>query len=212
MEPVIIGLTGGIACGKSTIATILKRLGAIVIDADRESKRLIRSGSPAWKKLVKDFGSEILNPDQSINRRRLGNMVFGDAALLAKLNSIIHPGVINEISAKILRYKGESRWPAIVLDAPLLFEVGGEKLVDIVWVVAVDRKTQIDRLVNRDKMDCEQALRRIEAQMPLEEKMARADIVINNIGTRRATRELVINLWHQYVEKPSELGKQGMKI
>lgn len=199
MESVVIGLTGGIACGKSTIARILKRMGAVVIDADREAKRLIRPGGSSWNRLVKEFGREILNPDQSINRRRLGNMVFGNEQLLAKLNSIIHPGVMEQIAEMIKSYKSEGNWPAIILDAPLLYESGAEKLVDVVWVAAVDRKTQIDRLINRDKMDHEHALARIDAQMPLEEKVARADAVINNMGTRRETRERVMNLWQQYV-------------
>jgi dephospho-CoA kinase len=200
MEPVVIGLTGGIACGKTTIARILKRQGAIVIDADREAKRLIKPQSSAWQTLVKEFGTEILNPDQSINRRRLGNMVFGNQKLLAKLNGIIHPGVITEIAGKINRYKATGNWPAIILDAPLLYEVGADTLVDVVWVVAVDSKTQIDRLINRDKMDYENAVKRINAQMPIEQKISRADAVINNTGTRRATREHVMNLWNQYVE------------
>lgn len=210
MRAVVIGLTGGIACGKSTIAKILKRLGAVIIDADKEAKRLLNPNGSAWTALVKEFGTEILNPDQSINRRRLGNMVFGNTEMLAKLNSITHPGVIKVISEKIQRYREESRWPAIVLDAPLLFEVGAEKLVDVVWVVSVDRKTQIDRLMNRDKIDHIQALQRIEAQMPLAEKEARADAVINNIGSRRETREAVLSLWQQYVERNNAVGNDTL--
>ncbi|MGI6365010.1 MAG: dephospho-CoA kinase [Bacillota bacterium] len=210
MRAVVIGLTGGIACGKSTIAKILKRLGAVIIDADKEAKRLLNPNGSAWTALVKEFGAEILNPDQSINRRRLGNMVFGNTEMLAKLNSITHPGVIKVISEKIQRYREESRWPAIVLDAPLLFEVGAEKLVDVVWVVSVDRKTQIDRLMNRDKIDHIQALQRIEAQMPLAEKEARADAVINNIGSRRETREAVLSLWQQYVERNNAVGNDTL--
>jgi len=201
VEPVIIGLTGGIACGKSTVARTLKSKDAIIIDADRESKQLMKAGSPIWTKLIAEFGREILNPDNTINRRRLGNMVFGDGYKLKKLNSIVHPGVIEQIAGKIRRYKEEGRWPAIVLDAPLLYEVGAEKLVDFTWVVAVDRQTQINRLLARDKITPEQASQRIEAQMPLEEKVARADAVIINTGSRRATRELVNDLWNQYVER-----------
>ena len=201
MEPVVIGLTGGIACGKSTVARILKSKDGIIIDADRESKQLMKAGSPIWTKLIAEFGREILNPDTSINRRRLGNMVFGDDYKLKKLNSIVHPGVIEQIAGKIRRYKEEGRWPAIVLDAPLLYEVGAEKLVDFTWVVAVDRQTQINRLLARDKITPEQASQRIEAQMPLEEKVARADAVIINTGSRRATREMVYDLWNQYVER-----------
>jgi dephospho-CoA kinase len=183
------------------VARTLKSKDAIIIDADRESKQLMKAGSPIWTKLIAEFGREILNPDNTINRRRLGNMVFGDGYKLKKLNSIVHPGVIEQIAGKIRRYKEEGRWPAIVLDAPLLYEVGAEKLVDFTWVVAVDRQTQINRLLARDKITPEQASQRIEAQMPLEEKVARADAVINNTGSRRATREMVYDLWNQYVER-----------
>lgn len=201
MEPVVIGLTGGIACGKSTVARILKSKNAIIIDADLESKKLMQTGSPIWTKLAAEFGREILNPDNTISRSRLGDMVFGDKDKLNKLNSIVHPGVIEHVADEIRRYKTLGRWPAIVLDAPLLFEAGAEKLVDFTWVVAVDRQTQINRLLARDKITHAQALQRIEAQMPLEEKVARADAVINNAGSRRATRELVNDLWNRYVER-----------
>lgn len=201
MEPVVIGLTGGIACGKSTVARILKSKNAIIIDADLESKKLMQTGSPIWTKLAAEFGREILNPDNTISRSRLGDMVFGDKDKLNKLNSIVHPGVIEHVADEIRRYKTLGRWPAIVLDAPLLFEAGAEKLVDFTWVVAVDRQTQINRLLARDKITHAQALQRIEAQMPLEEKVARADAVINNAGSRRAPRELVNDLWNRYVER-----------
>ena len=201
MEPVVIGLTGGIACGKSTVARILKSKNAIIIDADLESKKLMQTGSPIWTKLAAEFGREILNPDNTISRSRLGDMVFGDKDKLNKLNSIVHPGVIEHVADEIRRYKTLGRWPAIVLDAPLLFEAGAEKLVDFTWVVAVDRQTQINRLLARDKITPEQAVQRIEAQMPLEKKVALADAVINNTGSRRATRALVNALWNQYVER-----------
>jgi len=205
MEPVVIGLTGGIACGKTTIAKLLKRLGAAIIDADTEAKKIMRPGTSVWTKLVKEFGEEILNSDQSINRRHLGNIVFGDQRRLAKLNAIVHPGVIDEISNKIDHYKKLSHWPALVLDAPLLFEVGADKLVDVVWVVVVDQETQVARLIRRDKLDHRHALQRIEAQMPLEEKIARGQEVINNQGTRRETREAVLELWQKYVEKSEQI-------
>ena len=198
-EATVIGLTGGIACGKTTIARVLRRLGAVIIDADREAKRVIKPRSSAWDKLVRIHGREILNPDGSINRRRLGNKVFGDKEALAQLNNIVHPETMRVIKEKIKDFKNEQRWPAVVLDAPLLFEAGAETLVDVVWVVKVDSETQVNRLINRDGMTEEQALKRIESQMPLEEKVARGDAVIDNTGTRRETREQVMNLWHKYV-------------
>ncbi len=204
----VIGLTGGIACGKTTIARILRRLGAVIIDADREAKRVIKPRSAAWDKLVRIHGRDILNPDDSINRRRLGNKVFGDQQALSQLNSIVHPETMRVISNKIESFRAEERWPAIVLDAPLLFEAGAEKLVDVVWVVTVDPETQINRLINREGMNREQALKRIASQMPLKEKVKRADAVVDNTGTRRQTRERVIDLWRKYVPDGSP-GEDG---
>lgn len=199
MEPVVIGLTGGIACGKSTVAKILKTKGAVIIDADREAKKLMRSGAPVWTQLVTEFGRGILKPDQSIDRRYLGNLVFADAQKLARLNAIVHPAVLKKTAELIKKFKNRGCWPAIILDAPLLFEVGAEKLVDFTWVVTVDRQTQVSRLLARDKVTLEQANQRIEAQMPLAEKVARSDGVIDNTGSRRATRDTVQELWMQVV-------------
>ncbi|MTI96217.1 MAG: dephospho-CoA kinase [Firmicutes bacterium] len=199
-EPVVIGLTGGIACGKSTIAKVLKRLGAVIIDADREGKVVVKKDSPAWREIVAEFGREILNPDGSINRRRLGNKVFGQPEKLKRLNSIVHPRMMDNIRDKIRYYKQKDDVPAIVLDAALLFEAKADDLVDVVWVVTVDRETQINRLMNRDKLDCKLAVQRVEAQMPVEEKIARADAVIDNMGTRRQTRERILELWAQYTK------------
>lgn len=201
MESVRIGLTGGIACGKSTVAELLQDLGAAVIDADLEAKLLMRPGLPVWSSLVHEFGSGILNFDQSINSRRLGNIVFADKQALAKLNALVHPQVLEVISGKIRGYQAEARWPAIVLDAALLFEAGADKLVDCIWVVSVNRQTQIQRLMERDKIEYCQALQRIEAQMPLADKIARADVVIDNTGTRRETWEQVLAIWQEITSK-----------
>jgi dephospho-CoA kinase len=201
MESVRIGLTGGIACGKSTVAELLQDLGAAVIDADLEAKLLMRPGLPVWSSLVHEFGSGILNFDQSINSRRLGNIVFADKQALAKLNALVHPQVVEVISGKIRGYQAEARWPAIVLDAALLFEAGADKLVDCIWVVSVNRQTQIQRLMERDKIEYCQALQRIEAQMPLADKIARADVVIDNTGTRRETWEQVLAIWQEITSK-----------
>lgn len=209
MEPVTIGLTGGIACGKSTIARILRRTGAIIIDADLEAKRVVKAGSPAWRKIVNIFGEEILNPDNSINRKRLGNLVFGDPARLEQLNNIVHPETLKAIEEKIHRFRSARRWPAIVLDAPLLFEANATRLVDVIWVVQVDSATQINRLMKRDGITRQQAVERVKAQMPLKEKIARADAVIDNTGTRRETREQVAVLWNRYI-KCSQQGQDPL--
>lgn len=200
MEPVI-GLTGGIASGKSFVASILKSLGAIIIDADLEAKKAMDAGTPVWEAVVAEFGREILNEDNSINRPYLGDLVFGDEEKLARLNALVHPGLIENIAGQIRSYKEQGCWKAIVLDAPVLFESGADSLVDCTWVVAVDRQTQIDRLLARDNIAIEQAIQRIEAQMPLAEKVARADAVIDNSGSPEETREVVTGLWKCYVER-----------
>ncbi len=201
MEPVVIGLTGGIASGKSFVAGILKSLGAIIIDADLEAKKAMDAGTPVWEAVVAEFGREILNEGNSINRPYLGDLVFGDEEKLARLNALVHPGLIEHIAEQIRRYKEQECWPAIVLDAPVLFESGAEKLVDYTWVVAVDRRTQINRLLARDNITPQQAIQRIESQMPLAEKVNLADAVVDNSRGRRETIEAVIELWNRYVER-----------
>lgn len=201
MEPLVIGLTGGIASGKSSVAKILEDLGAVIIDADVEAKKAMQVGTPLWADVVAEFGREILNLDNSINRPYLGNIVFGDEEKLARLNAIVHPSIIEHIAGQIRSYKEQGCWPAIVLDAPVLFESGADMLVDCTWVVAVDRQTQIDRLLARDNIAMEQAIQRIESQMPLAEKVARADAVIDNSGSPEETREVVTELWKRYVER-----------
>ena len=200
METVVIGLTGGIACGKSTVARMLKNKGAVVIDADGEARNLMEAGSPTWKDVVAEFGPEILLPDNSIDRQYLGKLVFGDENARARLNSLTHPRLIELIAEKIQMLK-EQGYSAIVLDAPLLFEAGAEQLVDFTWVVAVDEQIQLERLLARDSITMSQARQRIDAQMPLAEKKARGDVVIDNSGSCQETLESVNTLWDQYVER-----------
>lgn len=196
-----IGLTGGIACGKSTISKLLNKLGAKIIDADLEAKAALKPNTKAYNLLVMEFGKEILKEDKTIDRRKLGNQVFGDELKLKKLNSIVHPFVIEKIKDKITETERKGKYQAVVLDAPLLIETNLHHLVDEVWVVHVDRETQVNRLMNRDKFSLEQAENRINAQASHEERMKYATAVIDNGGTRRHTKEQVSRLWEQRVEK-----------
>ena len=195
-----IGLTGGIASGKSTISKILKRLGAKIIDADVEAKAALKPNAKPWEMLINEFGKEIIKDDNTIDRRKLGNIVFGDEIKLKKLNSIVHPFVIEQIKNKIKRIEEKGNYKAVVLDAPLLIETNLHHLVDEVWVVNVDRKTQISRLMDRDKFTLEQAENRINAQLSQMERLNHATAVIDNTGTRRNTREQVNLLWQERVE------------
>lgn len=199
LESVVIGLTGGIACGKSTVAQMLRKKGAVIIDADRLAKELMQADSPLWPELAAEFGPEIFRPDGVIDTKRLANLVFNDGKKLAKLNAIVHPRVLTSMAEKIEDFKQRAIWPAIVIDAPLLYEAGAEKLADFTWVVTAERDIQVKRLLARDKSSLEQAERRMAAQMPLAVKAARGDAVIDNSGSRRQTQRRVAELWNRHV-------------
>lgn len=193
----IIGLTGGIASGKSTVSRILKELGAEVIDADLVAKEIIRPQSPAWKELVAAFGKGILNDDKTINRRKLGQIVFGNPTALAKLNAITHPRIIEKIKDKIREIQNRDEEKIIVIDAPLLIEAGMVPLTDEVWVVVVDPETQLHRLMARDHFTFQEALNRLNAQLPLAEKMKYARRIIDNRGSIEETAREVRRLWEE---------------
>lgn len=197
---VLIGLTGGIASGKSTISKMLKELGAEVIDADLVAREVIQPRSAAWREMVEAFGKGILNDDRTINRRRLGNVVFPDPKAVEKLNSITHPRIIRRIEDRIedARKRGIN---VLVIDAPLLIESGMVPMVDEVWVVMVDPDTQISRLMTRDHFTFQEAINRLNSQMPLEEKLRYAHRVINNKGTPEETRAEVVRGWNDVLER-----------
>lgn len=183
----IIGLTGGIASGKSTVAKTLSKLGAYVIDADKVAHMIIEPHRPAWYDIVQEFGEEILNRDQTVNREKLGKIVFDDPVLLQKLNSITHPRIMEFFKEEMQRLKAQVPDSIIVFEVPLLYETHMDRICDEVWVVWVDRETQLERLCQRDNISREDALKRIEAQMPLDEKAKRAKVVIDNRHTIEET-------------------------
>lgn len=183
----IIGLTGGIASGKSTVAKTLSKLGAYVIDADKVAHMIIEPHRPAWYDIVEEFGEEILNRDQTVNREKLGKIVFDDPVLLQKLNSITHPRIMEFFKEEMQRLKAQMPDSIIVFEVPLLYETHMDRICDEVWVVWVDRETQMERLCKRDNISREDALKRIEAQMPLDEKAKRAKVVIDNRHTLEET-------------------------
>jgi len=186
----IIGLTGGIASGKSTVSRTVAELGARIINTDEIAHQIIEPGEPAWDDIVKYFGEGVLNPDNTINRIKLGAIVFQDPASLQQLNSITHPRVMERMRSDLRRIEEEQPEAVVFMEVPLLYETHMEKLCREVWVVWVDSETQITRLMARDNIGPEDALRRIASQMPLEEKAKRADRVIDNTGSIEETIEI----------------------
>jgi dephospho-CoA kinase len=179
----VVGLTGGVATGKSLVAEELKRLGAELIDADAVSREITVKGSPAYDDILKEFGPGIMAADGSIDRKALGRIVFRDPEKLARLNALTHPRIIERIKREIESLKKKPGNPIIVINAALLIEVGHYKEMDRVVVVSAPEDLQVERLALRDGLDRDSALRIIKAQMPIEKKAALADYVIENSGT-----------------------------
>lgn len=196
----IIGLTGGIASGKSTAARIMKGLGAVIIDSDQIARRVVEPGTPAWQDIVEYFGPEILEPDSSLNRVKLGLHVFSDPGALLKLNEITHPRIIEAIQGELQQIKAINSEAVVVLEVPLLYETKMDSLCDAVWVVWVDRETQIDRLMARDGISHEEAVKRIDSQLSLDEKARRADVLIDNSGDGREMQEEIRRNFRRMVQ------------
>jgi dephospho-CoA kinase len=187
----LIGLTGNIATGKSTVGGMLAKLGARVIDADAIAHEVTAKGQPAWFSIVAEFGEGILRPDGEIDRLRLGALVFADPAALRRLEAIVHPAVLERI-AELLAQAAE---PVVVLDAIKLIESGVADLCDAVWVVTCSPEQQLARLRRTRGMSEAEARQRMAAQPPQAEKIARADVVIDNNGSLAATRRQVAQAW-----------------
>jgi dephospho-CoA kinase len=176
---ILVGLTGGIATGKSTVAGMFKRCGAVVIDADRLAREAVQPGKPAWREIVKAFGKTILNPDRTVNRPALGTTVFGHPAKLRRLEHMIHPRVAREQRRLTQQAAKKDPRAVVIYDVPLLFEAGIDARVDTIIVVTADRETQIARLKKRNRLSRAEALRRIKSQMPLADKRRRADYTLS---------------------------------
>lgn len=190
----VIGLTGGIASGKSTIANLLRSLGAPVFDADAESRAVVARGRAALNEIAAAFGLEYLTDGGELNRPKMAELVFRDKEALKKLEGIIHKNVLAAAQSFVADCRSKNL-PAAVLDVPLLIECGWHKKVDAVWLVAVDSETQIERAMARSNMTREEVKARIAAQMTLEEKRAYADFVIDNSGTFGETEKAVAAAW-----------------
>ena len=191
---IVVGLTGGVATGKSTVAKMFKQCGAVVIDADELARDIVKPGKPAWHAIVNTFGKTVLTSDRTINRQALGAVVFNNRVKLRRLERIIHPRVARQ-QVKLTRQAARNDPKAVVIyDVPLLFEVGIDKRVDKIIVVSADQETQLARLKKRNGLSRAEALRRIRSQMPLAKKIQRTDHVLDGTLSRTSLRRQVSRL------------------
>jgi dephospho-CoA kinase len=192
-----VGLTGGIASGKSTVAQMLADKGAILIDFDELAHVVEEPEGPVWREIVDHFGRDILGADRAIDRRKLGAVVFGDREKLELLNRLVHPAVFTEWQRRIAEIRA-ARPDAIVLsDIPLLFEADLTSLVDLVLLVYIPPEEQIRRLMARNGYSRDEATARLASQMPIDAKLPAADIVIRNDGAPEETRRAVDEVWEE---------------
>jgi dephospho-CoA kinase len=192
----VLGLTGGIGSGKSMVAQMFATLGAVVIDADQLAREVVEPGQPALKEIAATFGSDVLLPDGRLDRPKLAGIIFADPAERAKLDAITHPRIRARMDEEIkVRRSGPG---VLIADIPLLYETDRMQTVEKVIVVWVDPKTQLLRIRQRDGLSADEARQRINAQMPLDAKRARADHVIDNSASREDTRRQVEAIYHLY--------------
>jgi len=191
----IVGLTGGIASGKTTVANMFKNEGAYIIDVDKISREVVEPGKLGWQEVIKTFGEEILNRDKTINRKKLGDIAFSDGEKRRILEKIIHPKVYSEKQKLINQIKEKDKEAIIIIDIPLLIEANQQKTVDKVILVYVSPQTQIERLIKRDGFNLEEAKKRIFAQMPIESKKKYADYIINNEAPLEMVRKEVKSIF-----------------
>jgi dephospho-CoA kinase len=193
----VIGLTGGIGTGKSTVTQMLAKLGAAVIDADKVGHQIYLPDLPAWREIVDTFGAEVLNTDRTINRQALGKIVFADPEGLRRLNRIVHPKMFDRMVELIAEVRAQGRMKAVVVEAAVLIEANWTPLVDQVWVVVASEAVVVERLAKQRHLSPEQVRTRIAAQLPDDERLKHAQVVIRNDGSLEDVRDAVQRAWDQ---------------
>lgn len=194
----VIGLTGGIGTGKTVVSQILRELGAQVIDADRVGHEAYQPGTEAWQAVVQEFGQDILQPSGEIDRKRLGAVVFSDPKTLERLNAIMHPRMYHMVDERLAQLRNQGVQAAVV-DAAILIEAGWTPLADEVWVVTAGEEEVVRRIRERSGLTEEQVRSRIRSQMSSAERLAHADVVIENNGDLAQLRRKVESLWRSRV-------------
>jgi len=207
----IVALTGGIATGKSVVAKILEELGCYIHAADRVAHELLEPEKPAWKKILAHFGAGILNPDKSINRSKLAAIVFQNEKERLYLNQVIHPLVLQRKKEVIARLEKEGLYQIYISEAALTLEAGFALFFDKIIVVSCQPEIQIQRVMERDHINHEQALRKIKAQMPREEKLKYADYIIDTSGSLNDTVEQTEKVFRFLLEE-YELKSRAKKL
>jgi dephospho-CoA kinase len=197
----VVGLTGGIATGKSMVSAILENAGAVIIDADRIAREVAKKGSPAYRKIIANFGESILLPDGEINRGALGDIIFNNPQKRQLLNSIVHPHVRKEQNRQLKGIEKKDPGAIVILDIPLLIETQTYRDLSEVIVVYAPEHIQMKRLMQREDISKSDALARIRSQIPIEEKKDKATIVIDNSGTRENTRKQTLKLFQRLKDK-----------
>jgi dephospho-CoA kinase len=205
---VVVGLTGGVASGKSTVVSMFAEEGARVIDVDELSRVVVEPGRPAWHEIIAFFGREVLREDGALDRRRLGHIVFSDTRKRRELEQIVHPRVLEEYEKRLSLIREKTNQAIVIADVPLLMEVELEARFDRVIVVYAPPKSQKERLIKRDGLTEQAALERLTTQMPIEEKARRADSVIDNSGSLEETRRQVRRVYQglKELEKDKQKG------
>lgn len=194
---ILVGLTGGVACGKSSVARLFQDCGAILIDADVLARMVVERGKPALKDIARVFGKKTLQPDGMLNRPALAKIVFGSPAKLKKLNAIVHPRVAREQTKLTRSIETQEPQTVVIYDAPVLIEAGAHKRMDKIIVVSADEKTQVKRLHNRNRLSRAEALRRIKIQLPLAKKITLADYVIDGTLSYEQTKHEVERIYEE---------------
>lgn len=195
----VVGLTGGIGSGKSVAARILGELGGSVIDADRVGHEIYAPGTPGWEQVVAQFGRAVVAPDGTIDRKRLGTIVFADADKLARLNAIAHPLIRAAIADRVTAARAAGGAPGMVIEAALLVEAKWDALVDEVWVVTARPEVIEERLIAQRGLDRAAIAARMAAQLGEAARVARADVIVDNSGSLEALRAQLTRLWRERV-------------
>jgi len=206
-----VGLTGGIACGKSTVANMLEKRGAYLIDFDKLAHEVQKPGKPAWKEVVNCFGDKILGPDGKIDRIKLGNIVFGNKNKIKKLSQIVHPFVYQQWRHLVDNITRKQKNAIIVSDVPLLFEGKMQHLFDVTILVLIDPEEQVRRLIKRNGLNEEEARKRLKSQMPIREKISLANMVIENKSSIAETEEKVEHVWRELLRREKNIKRSGGK-